>query len=135
MDFNLAGNPIHVNIGWGADHPKVTMQRGVQAVTGACMMVRREAWDKVTQAYRQAGDPSTGGFNLVYGRGTYEDLELCFAARSNGYRVIYEPAAVGYHHVGASAIADGQGFDLQRNLSIFRARCGHLMLWGEWMFY
>lgn len=135
MDFNLAGNPIHVNIGWSADHPKVTMQRGVQAVTGACMMVRREAWDKVAFAYKQAGDPSTGGFNLVYGRGTYEDLELCFAARSNGYRVIYEPAAVGYHHVGASAIAEGQGFDLQRNLSIFRARCGHLMLWGEWMWY
>lgn len=135
MDFNLSGQPIHVNIGWSPDNPKVTMQRGVQAVTGACMMVRREAWNAVTKAYQLVNDPSTGGFNLVYGRGCFEDLEFCFAARSNNFRIIYEPKAIGYHHVGASIQDVGESYDLQRNASIFRARCGHLMLWGEWMYY
>ncbi len=135
MGFNLAGQPVHFNIAWSPDHPKVGMLRGVQAVTGACLMTRREVWRTVTEAYRAAGDPSGGGFNLVYGRGTYEDLEYCFAARSHGFRVVYEPRAVGYHHVGASAIADGQGYPLQRNDSIFKARCGHLMLYDEWLWY
>lgn len=135
MDFNLSGQPIHVNIGWSRDNPKVTMQRGVQAVTGACLMTRRETWNSVTKAYQMAGDPSGGGFNLVYGRGTYEDLEFCFAARSNNYRVIYEPKAVAYHMVGGSSAMQNESFDLQRNASIFKARCGHLMLWGEWLYY
>lgn len=135
MDFNLSGQPIHVNIGWSPDNPKVTMQRGVQAVTGACMMARREVWNAVTKAYQLVNDPSTGGFNLVYGRGTYEDLEFCFAARSRDFRVVYEPRAVGHHLVGGSSALKGEGYDLQRNLSIFRARCGHLMLWSEWMWY
>lgn len=135
MDFNLSGRPIHVNIGWSPDNPKVTMQRSMQMVTGACLMTRRETWQAVTRAYRQAGDPSTGGFNLAYGRGTFEDLEFCFAARSHGYRVVYEPAAVGTHHVGGSSAAQNEAMPLQRNESIFRARCGHLMLWAEWMWY
>lgn len=133
MDFNLSGQPIHVNIGWSADNPKVTMQRSMQAVTGACLLTRRETWQKVTHAYRQAGDPSHGGFNLVYGRGTFEDVEYCFAARSHGYRVVYEPTAVGTHHVGASSVARNEAMPLSRNASIFRARCGHLILWCEWM--
>lgn len=136
MGFDLAGRAIHLNIGWSSEHPKVNMLRGLQMVTGACLMTRRETWRSVTEAYRAVGDPSGGGFNLVYGRGTYEDLEYCFAARGNGFRVVYEPKAVGHHHVGASAFAEGeQGYTLQRNDSIFKARCGHLMLWDEWMFY
>jgi len=135
MGFNLAGQPVHINIGWSRDNPKVTMQRGVQCVTGACMMVRRETWNGVAKAYKMAGDPTRGGFNLAYGRGTFEDIEYCFAARSNGYRVVYEPKAVGYHHVGASSALKGEPMPLQRNASIFRARCGHLMLYDQWMWY
>src|SRR5574342_1407728 len=41
MGFNLSGRPIHVNIGWSRDNPKLQMRRCVQMVTGACMMVRR----------------------------------------------------------------------------------------------
>lgn len=135
LDFNIGGRPIHVNIGWSPDNPKVTMQRAMQAVTGACLMTRRETWNAVTQSYRAAGDPSTGGFNLVYGRGTWEDTEYCFAARSNGYRVIYEPAARGTHFVGASSAINNDPFPLQRNESIFKARCGHLMMWSEFLWY
>lgn len=135
MGFNLAGQPIHINIGWSRDNPKITMQRGVQCVTGACIMTRRETWNGVAAAYKMAGDPTRGGFNQAYGRGTYEDVEYCFAARSNGYRIIYEPKAIGYHLVGASSALEGEPMPLQRNAAIFQARCGHLILYDGWMWF
>ncbi len=135
MAFNSMGKPIHVNIGWSADHPKVNIQRSMQCVTGACLMIRREAWNAVTQSYKSSGDPTLGGFNEIYGLGTFEDIELCLAVRAHGYKVVYEPAAVGTHHVGASSDMQGKGYPLQRNESIFKARCGHLVIWDEWLYW
>jgi len=131
---DIQGNVVHANIGWNADHPKVNERRVVQAVTGGCIMTRREVWNKVAARYKQIGDPTKGGFNLVYGRGTYEDVEFCIAARGNEYQVVYQPKAVATHHVGGSIRATGQGFALKRNEMIFRARCGHLLAWDMWRF-
>ena len=131
---DIQGNVVHANIGWGADHPKVNERRVVQAVTGGLIMTRRETWNKVAAHYKRIGDPTRGGFNLVYGRGTYEDVEYCIAARGNEYQVIYQPAAVATHHVGGSIRATGQGFELKRNEMIFRARCGHMLAWDMWRF-
>lgn len=135
LAFNTAGRPIHVNIGWSADHPKVNIARSMQCVSGACLMIKREAWNAVTKSYRETGDPSQGGFNEIYGLGTFEDIELCLAVRAHGWKVVYEPAAVGTHHVGASSEMQGRGYPLQRNESIFRARCGHLAIWDEWLYW
>lgn len=135
LTINAQGRPFHIQSGWSADNPRLNEPRAMQAVTGACMMIRREAWDTVAKNYRRAGDPSMGAFNEIYGRGTYEDVELCFAARGNGYKIVYEPTAVGYHHVGASVMQDDKGYPLNRNHSIFTARCGHLLFWDEWLFW
>ena len=134
MAVNFRGQWVHANLGWSADHPKVGERRVVQAVTGACLMARRAAWAKVLQYYRQSGDPTTGALNEIYGRGTYEDVEFCIAVRGQGYQVVYTPAAVAVHHVGASSAAAGQPFAQARNDMIFRARCGHLLAWDEWRF-
>lgn len=131
--INFNGQLIHANIGWSADHPRVNERRVMQAVTGACLMVRRDALKKVHQAYRQAGDPTGGPVNEVYGKGTFEDAELCFAVRSIGLDVVYTPAAEAYHYVSASAAQSG-GYPLQRNEMIFNARCGQLLVWDEWLF-
>lgn len=135
MAFNTMGKPIHVNIGWSVDHPKVNIARSMQCVSGACLMARRETWNAVTKSYKETGDPTLGGFNEIYGMGTFEDIELCLAARSHGYKVVYEPAAVGTHHVGASSDMQGKEYPMQRNESIFRARCGHLVVWDEWLYW
>lgn len=134
LAVNFKGQMTHVNIGWSADHPKVNERRNMQAVTGACLMTRRDTWKAVLGAYKQSGDPTGGAFNEVYGAGTFEDIEYCFAARSVGYQVIYTPNAWGYHHVGASVLQDGGGYPLQRNEMIFKARCGALLAWDEWRF-
>jgi GT2 family glycosyltransferase len=136
LAINGQGRPFHIQKGWAADNPRLNEPRAMQAVTGACMMTRRDLWETVQKTYRQNGDPSGGGFNEVYALGTYEDVEYCFAARGNEYKVVYQPLATGYHHVGASvANHDGGGYPLGRNQSIFMARCGHLLFWDEWLFW
>ena len=134
LGVNFRGNIIHLNIGWSADHPKVQERREVQAVTGACVMLRRTTLKDVMKAYRDGGDPTPGPFNEVYGAGTYEDVELCFAARSKEWKVIYTPQARAYHHVGASVTAAGRGYPINRNEMIFKARCGNLLMWDEWKY-
>ena len=104
----------------------------MQAVTGACLMTKREVWRKVIKIYQESGDKTGGALNEVYGRGTYEDVELCFVARSLGYKVIYQPLAAGTHFVGGSSAMQKEGFPLGRNEMIFRARCGGLLAWDEW---
>lgn len=133
---NIQGNLAHANIGWSPDHLKVNQRRVLQAVTGGLLMTRRETWQRVAKYYRQIdGDPTRGGFNLVYGKGTYEDVEYCIAARGNGYDVVYVPQAVATHHVGASVKgSETGGFALNRNATIFAARCGHMLHWDMWRF-
>lgn len=131
---NVRGELIHINLGWKADHPKVNERREMQMVTGACMMVRRATWKVVTDEYRRHGDPTKGAFNEVYDKGAFEDVELCLAARAQGYKVIYTPEAEGLHYVGASVTGAGEGFPLGRNALIFGARCGHLVEYDEWKY-
>jgi len=136
LAINAQGRPFHIQLGWKPDNPRLDQPRAMQAVTGACLMTRRKVWEKVSRSYQQSGDPSGGAFNEIYGLGTYEDIEFCFAVRGNGYKVVYEPMAVGYHHVGASVLKrDGDGYPIGRNQSIFMARCGHLLFWDEWLFW
>jgi GT2 family glycosyltransferase len=135
LAINAQGRPFHIQKGWSTDNPRIE-PRAMQAVSGACMMTRRDVWQTVARSYQKTGDPSGGAFNEIYGLGTYEDVEYCFAARGNGYKVVFEPAAMGYHHVGASVIQRQEGgYPLGRNHSIFMARCGHLLFWDEWLFW
>jgi N-acetylglucosaminyl-diphospho-decaprenol L-rhamnosyltransferase len=61
----------------------------VDWVSGACMMVRRDAFEAL------------GGFDESYFM-YVEDLDLCWRARRAGYKVAYEPAAQVVHLQGVS---------------------------------
>ncbi len=63
--------------------------RDLLAVTGACMLVRRDVFETL------------GGFDTVYRVG-YSDIAFCLAAVEHGYRVVYTPFARLLHHEGAS---------------------------------
>lgn len=128
LAFNLNG-PFHIHHSWSEKNPRVNRTREVSAVTGACLMVRRTTWKHVARGWPK-GDPTRGALNLVYGRGTYEDVELCIAAKALGYSTIYNHKAVATHETGASVGAVG-GYPLSRNAGIFRARCGHLVQYDE----
>lgn len=134
LGVDFEGRVTHLNIGWPANDTRVNERRELQAVTGACLMIRRQVLNTVLKWYHENGDPTRGPFNELYGRGTYEDVELCFAARNQGYKVIYTPEAVAYHHVGASVMQDNGGYPTGRNEMIFKARCGNLLQWDEWRY-
>jgi GT2 family glycosyltransferase len=81
---------IAVGIGDGVGHagrnmpssqlwPWLLATRNVSAVTGACLAIRRELFGQL------------GGFDTLFPN-NYNDVDLCFRARSQGYRVICVPA-------------------------------------------
>jgi len=93
---NRIGVPYHPFLGLPADAAEADRAREVNAVTGACFLVRRAVWQEL------------GGWDAAFGRGVYEDVDFCWRARKRGYRVQYIPAARLYHRESASVAPDGQ---------------------------
>ncbi len=93
---NPAGVPYHPFLGQPPDLPEAIQPRDVNAVTGACFLIRRAVWDELS------------GWDAAFGRGVYEDVDLCWRARQAGYRVQYRPEVVLVHHESASKAADGR---------------------------
>ncbi|QDU61543.1 N-acetylglucosaminyl-diphospho-decaprenol L-rhamnosyltransferase [Planctomycetes bacterium Pan216] len=72
-----------------ADVPEADERREYQAVTAACMLLRRSAFEAV------------GGLDEGYWNG-YEDVDLCFSLRAAGWKIVYEPSSVVIHHTSKS---------------------------------
>ena len=92
--------------------PAYNQLRDVDYVSGCCLLVRRDLWRRL------------GGFDGRYSPGYYEDVDLAFRVRANGFRVVYEPGAVVAHSEGASHGHDpssGAKRFLPRNAEIFRS--------------
>lgn len=72
-----------------ADHPgylgSLQKPRRVSAVTGACLFISRELFERL------------GGFDEAYGVG-YGDVDLCLKAQKLGSSVVFNPDARLYHH-------------------------------------
>lgn len=75
----------HTNTCFGS----VDWYRNYQALTGACMAIRREVFNLL------------GGFDEKYIVG-YGDIDLCLRARKLGYWIIYTPFAVLKHYEGGT---------------------------------
>jgi GT2 family glycosyltransferase len=75
----------HFFKGYPRDFPAATVSRYVPAVTGACMMVRRELF------------LALGGLSEEYCVGDFEDSDFCNKAAAAGVRAWYESTAVLYH--------------------------------------
>ena len=118
---DIRGDWIHLFIGWNPDNAKVRRVRDVLAVTGAALMTRRSIYSQV------------GGFDEVYGMGTYEDVEYCMKVRLTGKNIIVEQSAVGEHWTNATARQYGIGFPLQQNKSIFMSRWMNKYPWSSWL--
>ena len=65
----------------------------VDWVSGACMLVRRSAFERI------------GGFDEGYWM-YWEDADLCRRIADDGGRVYFEPAAVVHHATGASGVSE-----------------------------
>lgn len=124
-EMNVQGNPIHPLIGWSPDHPKTCVSRECFAVTGAALTIRRSLFNKI------------GGFPMIYGKGTWEDIDICIQTRLAGFKVYVNTDATGYHYVGATQEKLRSGYPLFNNRTIFQARWEQtgLLSWGEWMYW
>jgi GT2 family glycosyltransferase/glycosyltransferase involved in cell wall biosynthesis len=71
------------------NHPQANSPMQMQAVTAACVLIRRTAFEAV------------GGFDEGYWNG-YEDLDLCFKLGSHGWKIVYQPASIVIHHESQS---------------------------------
>jgi GT2 family glycosyltransferase len=60
--------------------------RNVSAVTGACLMTR-------TQVFQEVGSFDEKAFPVAF-----NDIDLCLKMSQKGYRVLYTPHAILYHH-------------------------------------
>ena len=95
------------------DLPPYSYLKEVDYCSGACLLIRKELYLKL------------GGFDTRYEPAYYEDTDLCFAARQQGYKVIYQPEARVIHHEGVTAgtdIASGYKKYQQVNLGKFREK-------------
>jgi glycosyltransferase involved in cell wall biosynthesis len=93
---------------------RAVLQQELSAVTGACMMVRREVFDKV------------GGLDEQIAV-AYNDIDFCLRLRAAGYRIIWTPFAELTHHESASQVYDDNLEKIarhQREMRFMRARWG-----------
>ena len=88
------GNGWNYGRGLNPADPRFNFVRKVDYVSGAALMIKRSLWDKI------------GGFDLRYSPAYYEDTDLCFSARREGYQVYYQPASVVVHYEGQTAGTD-----------------------------
>ena len=75
----------HFYKGMPGRYPPAQVARTVPGVTGACLVTRRETYERVD------------GFTEDYVIGDYEDSDLCLKIRRLGLQIAYEPAACLYH--------------------------------------
>ena len=80
----LYRTPYHLFLGVPESLPAVNTRKEFQAVTAACMLVRKEPFEAV------------GGFDEGFVNG-FEDVDLCLKIRHLGKKVVYQPKSCLYH--------------------------------------
>ena len=104
--FGQDGYPHNLYAGFPGDHPAVCRPRQLQAVTGACMLVRRPAFERA------------GGFDESF-RNSLEDVDLCLRIGRGGGEVRYCPAAVLTHLESATR---GRKERFEASVALYRER-------------
>jgi GT2 family glycosyltransferase len=100
------GYPHNLYAGFPPDHPAVARSRRLQAVTGACMLVRREAFE------------AAGGFDPGF-LNSLEDVDLCLRIGEAGGEVHYCAEAIVTHLESASR---GRRDRFEQSLALYRER-------------
>ena len=111
----LDGLPHHWGTKISKNSPLVNQRREYKAVTAACMLVKREYFDRV------------GGFDEEYLNG-FEDVDLCLTIRKDGGKIVYQPKSCLYHLESQSV---GRHDHMQQNGDRLLSRWGDVWLADE----
>jgi GT2 family glycosyltransferase len=102
-----AAHAFHQHAGASSGYASSAVSvRNYSAVTAACMMTRRDAFDSV------------GGFDEQLAV-DFNDVDYCLRLRKAGYRIVFTPFATLYHHESASF---GPRTQSQNEVELMRAR-------------
>lgn len=82
--FDHKLKPVHIYKFFHPRHPAVEKQREFQAVSAACMLLKKELFEQL------------GKFDEKFVNG-YEDVDLCLRLRRTGFKVVYCPKSVVIH--------------------------------------
>jgi GT2 family glycosyltransferase len=105
--FDSKGQPYHVALGaQNPDWEPINTPRRVGWVTGAALAIRIEVWQALQ------------GFDTVYGRGYFEDVDLCVRAQVSGFDVWHLPGIRMWHQVGST----GGNSQIMANAQVFKTR-------------
>lgn len=85
------GDTMALGYGDRPERPWYRFPHYVSYGSGACLCLRRSTFGAL------------GGFDPRYGKGYYEDVDLCFRMAERGLRTVYEPRSVVRHVRGASS--------------------------------
>jgi GT2 family glycosyltransferase/Flp pilus assembly protein TadD len=92
VDHKKLNDPLwaeHIYLKESPDLPKANQLMSYQALTAACLLVRRSSFEEV------------GGFDEAYWNG-YEDMDLCFKFQERHWKLVYQPESVLVHHASQS---------------------------------
>jgi len=89
-----AGIPYHPFVGRSVESIFEKIPCYLNAVTGGCFLIRRKIWEEM------------GGWEKSFGRGVYEDVDLCWRIRDRGYKIKLQKLVKLFHHQGASRNVD-----------------------------
>ena len=86
VGISRTGRVLFRGRGESRKDPRHNVRQDMQCLISACFMVRRDAFEKA------------GGFDAAFNPVEFEDFDLCYRIRSQGHRVMYDPAVEMYHH-------------------------------------
>jgi len=98
---------------------RLLVAQNLSAVTAACMVVRREAWDEV------------GGLEEKNLAIAFNDVDFCLRLREAGWRIVWTPHAALYHHESVSRGPDDVGFrvhEFAKEIQYIKGRWGDSLL-------
>jgi len=85
VGISRTGRVLFRGRGERRDDPRFNQPEAVQSLISACFMVRRDVFE------------DAGGFDEAFNPVEFEDFDLCYRVRSQGHRVVYNPAVEMYH--------------------------------------
>lgn len=108
------GRPEIIERGKDVLHPHLSYFRDVDYGSAAAVIVRKDVFDAVCYLFlstivavlvclnRVRSMAQVGGFDKKYGKGYFEDTDLCMKIRKSGFRVSFQPMSLAYHQEGRS---------------------------------
>jgi O-antigen biosynthesis protein len=117
------GSGWNIGRGRSPSDPQYAFRRDVDYCSGASLMVRGSLFREI------------GGLDERFAPAYYEDTDLCFAFRSRGHRVVYEPSSTVIHFEGATHGTESRGAapgahgkeNQYRNQAVFATKWSHVL--------